>query len=223
MKKFQILLVTGLAAVLILPALASGADAEVTLPAGTVIETRLTTLLSSKTSENGDPFTASIVEPIFSGGQEVVPAGSTLEGHVTYVKEPGRVKGKAEMRLVADKIITPDDVEFSLTAGLESAEGAEGAKVSGEEGTIKGPGKSKKGTAVETGVGAGIGAGVGAIAGGGSGSLYGLGIGAAAGMIHGMSKKHKDLVLPQGTELTFVVSRSTTAKKVSKPAEASTQ
>lgn len=223
MKKFQILLVTGLAGVLILPALAGGADADVTLPAGTVIETRLTTLLSSKTSENGDPFTASIVEPIFSGGQEVVPAGSTLEGHVTYVKEPGRVKGKAEMRLVADKIITPDDVEFSLTADLESTEGAEGAKVSGEEGTIKGPGKSKKGTAVETGVGAGIGAGVGAIAGGGSGSLYGLGIGAAAGLIHGMSKKHKDIVLPQGTELTFIVSRSTTAKKVSQPAEASTQ
>lgn len=223
MKKFRILLVTSLAAVLILPALARGADADVTIPAGTVIETRLTTLLSTKTSENGDPFTASIVEPIFSGGQEVVPAGSTLEGHVTYVKEPGRAKGKAEMRLLADKIITPDGVEFSLTAGLESAEGAEGAKISGEEGTIRGPGKSKKGTAVETGVGAGIGAGVGAITGGGKGSLYGLGIGAAAGMIHGMSKKHKDLVLPQGTELTFIISRSTTAKKVPKPAEASSQ
>lgn len=223
MRKFQILLVTSLAAVLILPALARGADADVTLPAGTVIETRLTTLLSSKTSENGDPFTASIVEPIFSGGQEVVPAGSTLEGHVTYVKEPGRVKGKAEMRLVADKIITPDDGEFSLTAGLESAEGAERAKVSGEEGTIKGPGKSTKGTAVDAGVGAGIGAGVGAIAAGGTGSLYGLGIGAVTGIVRNMGKKHKDIVLPQGTELTFVVSRATTAKKMSQPAEASTQ
>lgn len=197
----------------IFPVALRAAGDTVTIPAGTVLETRLTTLLTTKTSENGDPFTAKIMDPIFNGGEEVVPAGSMLEGHVSFVKEPGRVKGKAEMRLVADKIITPDDVEFSLTAGLEDAQGAEGAKVKGEEGTIQGPGKSTKGAAIETGVDAGIGAGVGAIAAGGKGSLYGLGIGAVTGIIHNLGKKHKNLVLPPGTSLTFVVSRTTTAKK----------
>jgi hypothetical protein len=203
-----------LVAVAILPAPLLAAGDTMTIAAGTTLDARLTTLLSTKTSQNGDPFTARTMDPVFSGGEEVVPAGSTIEGHVTFVKEPGRVKGKAEMRLVADKIVTPGDMEFSLTAGLENAQGAEGAKVKGEEGTIQGPGKSTKGTVVESGVDAGIGAGVGAIAAGGKGSLYGLGIGAVTGIVKNLAKKHKDLVLPPGTELTFVVSRTTTAKKV---------
>jgi hypothetical protein len=68
-------------------------------------------------------------------------------------------------------------------------------------------------------VGAGVGAGVGAIAAGGKGSLYGLAIGGLAGLIHNVSKKGKDIILPQGTELTFVIERTTTAKRVTKPAE----
>jgi hypothetical protein len=41
-----------------------------------------------------------------------------------------------------------------------------------------------------------------------------MGIGAAAGLAHGLLKKHKEIVLPQGCEMTFVISRDTTAKKV---------
>ena len=216
-------LVFVLVAALVFPALSFGADDTVTIPAGTTLETRLTTLLTTKTSENGDPFSAKIMDPIFSGGVEVLPPRSTLEGHVTVVKEPGSVKGKAQMRRVADKIVAPEDVEFSLSAGLEDAQGADGAKVKGEEGTIQGPGKSTKGAAIETGVDAGIGAGVGAIAAGGKGSLYGLGIGAVTGIIHNMGKKHKDLVLPPGTSLTFVVSRTTTAKKTVHTDDSSSQ
>lgn len=214
MQRRLVSFVLVLASVSLFPALLFSAGDTMTLAAGTTLDSRLTTLLSTKTSQNGDPFTAQTLDPVFSGGQEVVPAGSTIEGHVTFVKEPGRVKGKAQMRLVADKIITPDDMEFSLAAGLEDAQGAPGAKVKGEEGTIQGPGKGTKGTVVESGVDAGIGAGVGAIAAGGTGALYGLGIGAVTGIIHNLAKKQKDLVLPPGTELTFVVSRTTTAKKV---------
>ena len=186
---------------------------NVTIAAGTTIETTLTTLLTSKTSEEGDPFSAQIVEPVFSGGEQVIPAGSTLEGHVAFVKPPGRVKGKGEMRLVADRILTQDGMEFNLSAGLENARGAEGTKGIGQEGTLQGPGKSAKDAAKEAGVGAAIGAGAGAIADGGTGALYGLGAGAITGVIHTLFKKHKDLVLPQGTDLTFVISRAITGKK----------
>ncbi len=117
------------------------------------------------------------------------------------------------MRLTPEKITTPDEAKFSISAGLQDAQGAEGAKVAGEEGTIKGSGKSKKGEAIETGVGAGAGAGVGAIADGGNGALYGAAIGAGAGLIHSIMKRHKDIVLPQGTELTFVINRTITAKR----------
>jgi len=203
-----------LAAILVVPSLTLGEEPSLTIPAGTTIETALGTLLTTKGSEEGDPFIAKVVEPIFNGGQQIVPAGSMLHGHVSFVKDPGRVKGKAQMRLVADKIVTIDDVEFLLSASLQDAKGAEGAQVTGEEGTLQGPGKSVKGAAVDAGVGAGVGAAAGAIAAGGTGSLYGLGIGAVTGVIRNMAKKHKDLILPMGTDLSFAVPRSVTGKKV---------
>jgi hypothetical protein len=115
------------------------------------------------------------------------------------------------MRLIVDSISTPDASKYNIVASLEDAEGA---KVKDAEGTMQGPGKDTKRTAEEAGVGAAAGAGVGAIAHGGTGALYGMGIGAAAGLAHGLLKKHKELVLPPGCEMTFVISRDTTAKKV---------
>ena len=211
---------TAITVAVLFPALAAVAEEQtVTLPAGSTLHVRLTTTLSTRSNEQGDPFSAKVVEPIIYEGEEVVPAGSILEGRVAFVKTPGRVKGVGEMRLVAETITTPEDVKYTIAAGLEEAQGAEGAKVKDEEGTIKASGKSKKGAAVETGVGAGAGAGAGAIGAGGSGALYGAGIGAAAGLIHTLFKRHKDIILPQGTELTFVIQRTTTAKRVVNPSE----
>lgn len=217
MKKMFIALATGLVVVLVFPAFSASPDDVLTIPAGSTLRVRLTTTLSTRTNQNGDPWTGSVTEPIISTGQEVVPVGSTVEGRVSFVKPPGRAKGVAQMRLVPEKITTPDEMNFSISAGLEGAQGADGAKVSGDEGTIKGSGKSKKGEAVETGVGAGVGAATGAIADGGQGALYGAAIGATAGILHSVLKRHKDLVLPQGTELTFVINRTISAKK---PAQA---
>jgi hypothetical protein len=207
----------------LLPLLILAADDTFTLPAGTTLHVTLTTTLSSRSSEVGDPWTGRVEEPIFAKGEEIIPAGSTVKGRVTFVKTPGRAKGLAEMRLVAETISTPDHVKYAIVANLEEAQGAEGAKVTGKEGTVEGPGKSKKGQAVETGIGAGAGAAVGAIAAGGKGSLYGAGIGALVAAIHGLSKRHKDVTLPPGTELTFELTRPTTARRVSSPANSQAQ
>jgi type IV secretion system protein VirB10 len=201
----------GLAAMLVIWTMSFAADDAITLPAGSELHVQLITTLSSKTNETGDLWTGKVVEPIFGKGGEIVPEGSTVDGHITYVKAPGRVKGKGEMRLIVDSISTPDSSKYNIVASLKDASGT---KVKDEEGTMQGPGKDGKGTAVETGVGAAAGAGVGAIAHGGTGALYGAGIGAMAGLAHRILKKGKDIVLPQGTEMTFVISRDTTAKKV---------
>ena len=209
MKKLRF--TAGLAAMLIISTLSFASDDAITLPAGSELQVQLITTLSSKTSETGDMWTGKVVEPIFGKGGEIVPEGSTVDGHVTFVKAAGRVTGKGEMRLIVDSISTPDASKYNIVASLEDAEGA---KVKDAEGTMQGPGKDTKATAKEAGVGAAAGAGVGAIAHGGTGALYGMGIGAAAGLAHGLLKKHKELVLPQGCEMTFVISRDTTAKKV---------
>ncbi len=218
MKRSVSAFIASFLAALVLPALCTSADDAPTIPAGSTLHLTLTTTLSTRTNQNGDPWAGKVVEPIIVGGQEVVPAGSMVEGRVSFVKRPGRARGVAEMRLTPEKITTPDGgMQYPISAGLEEAQGAEGAKVKGEEGTIKGPGKSKKGAAVDTGVGAGVGAGAGAIGAGGSGALYGAAIGAMAGGIHNVLKRHKDFVVPQGTELTFVINRNTTGKKVANP------
>ncbi|HET9179788.1 MAG TPA: hypothetical protein VFQ24_15640 [Terriglobia bacterium] len=174
------------------------------LPVGTQVSVTLISTLSSSADHAGDLFTAQVQDPIFARGMEVVPVGSTLRGHVTFVKPPGRVKGKAEMRLVADAIVLKNGHEYTF-AGQLSDGNDPSVKVNGNEGTIQGKGKSKTQAAKETGIGAAAGAGVGGLSAGGTGALYGAGIGAVAGLIHTLAKHHKDVVLQPGTPLTFVL------------------
>ena len=188
-------------------------DQVISLPAGTDLHVKLTTTLSTKTNESGDPWVGKVVEPIFAEGREVVPANSTVDGHITYVQPAGRVTGKGEMRIVADTITVPEEGTFAIVAALTEAQSSQGAKLKGQEGTIEGPGKDKGDTAVGAGVGAGIGAAAGGLTAGPKGALYGAGIGAVAGVVRGMVKKHKGVVLPPGTEMTFTLSRTALSKQ----------
>ncbi|MBI4166371.1 MAG: hypothetical protein HY508_11620 [Acidobacteria bacterium] len=201
------------------------------LPAGSLIRVRLKTTLSDKTNKQGDPFTAMLYEPVTANGEEVIPAGSILNGHVAFVKESGRVKGVAELRLVADNIVLPDEeAHYNLSATLEDAQGADCQKVdsSSEEGTIKGCGKTAKGMAKNTAIGTGVGAAGGLMVGlinrggcdyyygcypssgpgVGASVLYGAGIGAGTALIYSIFKHNKHVILVQGAELTFVINRS---------------
>jgi hypothetical protein len=198
------------AAILVISTTSVAGDDTITLPAGSEIQVQLITTLSSKTNEAGDMWSAKVVEPIFLKAKEVFPEGSFVDGHITYLKGPGHAKGRGEMRLVVDSIANPEGAKYNIVASLKDAEGAD---VKDQEGTLQGPGKDGKGTAVETGIGGAAGATVGAIAHGGSGALYGAGIGAAAGLIHGTLKKGKDIIVPAGLEMTFVISRDTTARR----------
>jgi hypothetical protein len=204
------------AALLVMATLVSPVAASTdtfTIPAGTTLDVELTSTLSTKTNQTGDLFTGKVSEPVFYQGDEVVPEGSTVQGHLTFVQPPGRVKGKAEMRLVLDTIKTPDGQNYSLAAELQDVQGPAGVTVKGNEGTVQGPGKDAKGGAIETGAAAGVGAGVGAIADGGSGALYGAAIGAIVGVAHTLAKHHGNAVLPPGTDMTFTVPRNVIATK----------
>jgi hypothetical protein len=196
------------------------------LPAGSTLHVRLTSTLTSKTNKNGDPFTGEITEAVQANGKEIVPEGSLVYGHVAFMKPAGRVNGRSEMRVVLDRIETQDDIKFTLAAPLEEAQGAPCASTTGEEGTIKGCGKSKKDTAKDAAIGGAMGAGAGATVGmgheieceyygncGGPGMGadigYGAAIGAGTALIYHLLKKERDIILVEGTHLTFVVNRTT--------------
>jgi hypothetical protein len=221
MKRGASLTVVTIAMMMAAGLLARAADGDdIALPNGTELVVRLTTTLSSKGSEEGDPWIGKVAEPIFSGGQEAVPEDSKVHGHVTFVKPPGRATGKGEMRLVAETISITDRGTFTIVALLKNAQDNNGTKVKDAEGTVEGPGKSDTSMAKEAGIGAAVGAGVGSIAHGGSGALYGAAIGAVAGVIHTMAKKHQGALLPPGTELTFVLDRTYLSKHVTPPQNA---
>jgi hypothetical protein len=240
MKIKAMLLTAAFLAGIALPLAAWAADSAPIIPAGTLLRVRLRDTLTSKTSKNGDQFTGVIDEAVSANGKEVIPAGTIVNGHVAFVKPPGRVTGRAEMRVVLDGLTTPDDVKYQLSGSLEDARGTPCAKTgSDDEGTIKGCGKSKKDAAKGAGIAAAVGASAGATVGMGSeidcryfgncggpgigtSTLYGAGMGAAAALVYTLFKKEKDVVLVTGTNLTFVVNRSVEASKpAAAPATAS--
>src|SRR5208337_3232417 len=150
MKKWAISFFTGLLAGTLLVPAALGAETNVPppggqlIPAGSLLHVRLTCTLTSKTSKPGDPFTGIVTTPIIVDGKEVISAGSSVEGHVAFVKQSGRISGVAQMRVVLDDIITTEDVKLALPAGLDDMNAGPCAKTTGdEEGTIKGCGKNK--------------------------------------------------------------------------------
>ena len=145
------------------PSSSSAPPSTLTVPAGSTLHVRLTKTLTSKTSKTGDLFTGQVTEPITVNGQDVVPTGSLVDGHVAMVKPSGRIAGKAEMRIVLDHILTPDEVRISMAGSLEDAHGGPCASTAGDdEGTIKGCGKSKKNAAKDAAIAGAIGAGAGA-------------------------------------------------------------
>jgi hypothetical protein len=194
-------------------AVAASDNTPIDLPSGTELQVRLTTTLSSKGTEDGDPWQGKVMDPIFAQGREVVPANSTVGGHVTYVQPPGRVVGRGEMRLVAETITVPEEGTFVIVASLQKADGAKGTKLKDQEGTIEGGGKDDKSIAKQTAEATAGGAAVGLLVHGGSGALVGAGVGLMAGLIHGIVKKHNGVLLPQGTEMTFVLNQSALAKQ----------
>ncbi len=235
-KRFTNFITAGFLAALVgLAALA--AEKPGAIPAGSILRVRLNTTLTDKTNQTGDRFTGAVTVPIVVNGQEVVPAFSQVSGHVAFVKPSGRVRGRAQMRIVVDSLWTPESVVYPLSGTLEDTQGGvcgdttiAGKGKADEEGTITGCGKSKKKAVKAAALGAGIGAAGGASVGAatrGGCDYYGncwpssgpgigtdIGYGAAAGagtaLIYSLFRHEKHIVLTQGMELIFTVNRTTT-------------
>jgi hypothetical protein len=124
-------LALGLVAILVSSAICFAADDAITLMAGRELHVQFITELSSKTNESGDMWTGKVVEPIFGHGGEIVPDGSTVDGHLTFVNAPEPGKGKSKDKekgdflLIADSISTPDGTKYNIVASAQAAAGAQ--------------------------------------------------------------------------------------------------
>jgi len=183
-------------------------NVNVTLPADKYFLLRMNNDLSSEEARVGDKFTATVVDPVYHRGREVVPAGSIVGGHVTSV-EPARRKSQAgTLGVRFDYIKLPNGTRRAIDGSLSEVLEKGSGKVD-EEGRIKG-GSSKKRNIVFIGGGAGTGALIGAIAGGGKGTAIGAGAGAAAGVVGSLLSKGKEAKVNKGQEIGMVLNRPVT-------------
>jgi hypothetical protein len=156
------------------------------VPADTVIAVVLDQAISSKTSNAGDKFTATVESPVEVEGKVVIPKHAHAEGVVRDAKAAGRFKGGAVLSLELT----------SVTVGGKDYE------IQTSSATMSSKGKGKR-TATMVGGGAAGGAAIGAIAGGGKGAAIGALIGAAAGTGGAGLTGNRDITLSSETPLDF--------------------
>jgi len=187
------------------PTSTSGARGNtVEVPEGVEIRMALDNALSSKTSQPGDSFTATVTDPVrASDGAVAIPAGTKVRGQVTEA-ESGKtlpsVRGRGKLNLRFIDLTMPNGVSVPLEGTLSSVNNS----ATGEEGEVK---SSTKGStaAKDVGIGAGVGTVAGLIFGG---ALKGLLIGAVAGGGYVLATKGKDVELAAKTGLTLKLDRS---------------
>ena len=180
-------------------------NASVGIPRNTILSLELLTGISTDASQRNDPFKARVVQPAQF-------AGYIVEGHLSQVKRPGKVKGVAELQLSFDQIRTPDNRTATLHAELMEVVplNSDSRADVDPEGGVRGQ-DSTKDDATKIGAASGVGAIIGAIAGGGKGAAIGAIIGGGAGAAGTMTQRGKDIRLEQGQQLRIRTSTDTGA------------
>jgi len=169
---------------------------------GTQLTVRLIDPIDSEKNQTGETFRATLNAPLTSDGEEAVPTGVELTGHLVSVKSAGKFAGQSEVVLQLD----------SLASG--------GKTYSLQTDQYKKQGSSRgKNTAEKVGGGAIVGGIIGAIAGGGKGAAIGSAAGAGVGGGVQAATKGQQIKLPSETVLNFTLQAPVTVVQAA-PADA---
>jgi hypothetical protein len=184
---------------------------EYPVDAGTRIPLVLLNSVSSKQSAEGDRIYLRTAFPVLSRGEVAIPPGSYVAGTLTFVKRPGRVKGRGELYLRFDSLTLPNGVTRDFRARIGGLDAETPGELDRREGGIRSEGHraGDAGTVVRTTT---AGASIGGIAGAAAGRPGpGVGIGAAAGAAAGLAgtllSRGPDVVLAQGATVEMVLDR----------------
>jgi hypothetical protein len=159
---------------------------ELTVVENSVIGIHLVQSISSATAKVEDKVTAKVTRDVMVGGRAAIPAGSTLEGNVTYVNPGGKFRERARLGIKFTAILLPDNTRQSIQTEALFRDGEAPAS----EATSK------------VGASAAIGAILGAVIGGKKGAAIGAGAGAAGGTAAVAAGGKNDAVFAANAPLT---------------------
>jgi type IV secretion system protein VirB10 len=186
---------------------------SIDVPEGTKVLLELRSAVNTKTARPGDGVYLSSSFPVVVGGQVAIPAGVYVQGVIDQVTRPGRVKGRAAVRMHFSSIIFPNGTVVNIPGVVNSLPGSDGPKV-GDEGAVQqasGKGKDAGTVAGATVGGASLGTIGGAVAGSpGAGAGYGALAGGAAGLLYTLFTRGDDVVLNTGQGVEMVLQRPLT-------------
>jgi hypothetical protein len=147
------------------------AKSSALMPAGTSVVVRLDSDFNSDNANVGEMLPATVVTPLTSEGNVIVPRGANAQLRVVRIDKSGKISGKSH-------------VEFAL---VEVAAHGKLLHVSTSSKVVDGPSQGVR-TAERTGIGSAAGAAIGALAGhlfhhAGTGAAAGAGAGGATGAL----------------------------------------
>ena len=173
---------------------------KVTVEPGTQLAIRLVDAIDTEKNKLGDTFHATLNSPLSVEGEEVVPSGADVTGHIVDLKSAGKFAGQSELVLQLDSI--------TLGSGTYNIQTDQYKK----QGSSRG-----KNTAEKVGGGAIIGGIIGAIAGGGKGAAIGAAAGGGVGGGVQAATKSQQIKLPSETVLNFTLQAPVTVVKAPNP------
>ncbi|MBI1739829.1 MAG: hypothetical protein HYR57_02960 [Candidatus Koribacter versatilis] len=193
------------------PAEAKPAPATLTIPSGTKVPLALKQAISTKTAKEGDPVYCETTFPFVVDDRIVIPAGTYVQGKISKIQRPGRVKGRAELLMHFTSMIYPSGYTVMLPASVESLPGADRTSMKGSEGTVRQDSDKGKdvGTVAST---ASTGAVIGGLSGGGKGAGIGAAVGGVAGLAIAMLSRGNDVKLEPGTSIEMIIQREVTVE-----------
>jgi hypothetical protein len=167
---------------------------------GTQLTVRLVDPIDSEKNQTGDTFHATLNASLTSDGEEAVPAGVELTGHLVEVKSAGKFAGQSGVVMQLDSI----------------ASGGKTYEIQTDQYKKQGSSRGKN-TAEKVGGGAVIGSIIGALAGGGKGAAIGAAAGAGVGGGVQAASKSQQIKLPSETVLNFTLQAPVTVIKTQSP------
>jgi hypothetical protein len=205
MKNFAVICAAAALALLASPAARSQAATQTVSP-GTQVHVTLLDGLSTRVARSGDPFTAVVAEPVFSGNTILLPAGAKIHGTISTVEHPrwmSMFRGGASMNLVFNSVEVESRIfpaRMSILSIYQS--GADSNKTRKDLSTVEGVVVEERHDVKTDVEDIAIGTAGGSVAGViFSRVLRGTIIGLVGGSAYVIAKKGKDVELPAQTGL----------------------